>query len=200
MHDLARCALSASERALDGHVVSCSDGVLTFAAERGVMGAFRSGDDVQALVLDEVRGEVRYSGWVAQVGVTTVRVEGLELTSMLQKRKVARVSIAQLCTGVALAPDGETRPISFIVIDISAHGMRISMTEELMDDERVVFEFPAADRLVPLDAEVLRVQRTGKKAIQYGCHFVGLRERDMDVLFGFVMQTQGAQRRTRLPH
>ena len=58
----------------------------------------------------------------------------------------------------------------------------------------------AADRLVPLDAEVLRVQRTGKKAIQYGCHFVGLRERDMDVLFGFVMQTQGAQRRTRLPH
>jgi len=74
------------------------------------------------------------------------------------------------------------------------------MTEELMDDGRVVFECPAADRLVPLDAEGLRVQRTDKKAIQYGCHFVGLRERDMDVLFGFVMQTQGAQRRTRLPH
>ena len=198
MHDLARCALTAADRVLDGHVVSCADGNLTFAAERGVMGAFRAGDAVDALVLDEVRGEVRYSGWVAQVGVTTVRVADLELTSMLQKRKVARVGVAQLCIGVVPGPEGDERPISFVVVDISAHGMRISTTAELTLGDRVVFEFPTPDRLVRLDAEVLRSQETSTKAIQYGCRFVNLAERDMDVLFRFVMHTQGAHRRTRL--
>ncbi|WP_034620629.1 PilZ domain-containing protein [Cellulomonas sp. URHE0023] len=198
MHDLAHCTLEAGDRELAGYVVTCADGNLTFAAERGVMGTFRTGDDVQALVLDDVRGEVRYAGYVSQVGVTTVRIQGLELTSMLQKRKVARVNIAQLCTGVAVSPDGTTRDISFVVVDISAHGMRISTTTELTDDERVVFEFPATDRIVPLDAEVLRVQHTGNKLIQYGCRFVDLAEKDMDVLFRFVLQTQGSHRRNRL--
>jgi hypothetical protein len=198
MHDLAHCALEAGDRTLAGYVVSCADGNLTFAAEHGVMGTFRAGDDVQALVLDDVRGEVRYSGWVAQVGVTTVRVTGLELTSMLQKRKVARVGIAQLCTGVAVGPEGDERSITFVVVDISAHGMRISTTADLTEQDRVVFEFPTPDRAVALDAEILRSQPTASKSMHYGCRFLDLSEKDADVMFRYVMQTQGAQRRTRL--
>ena len=33
MHDLARCALAAGDRVLDGHVAACADGTLTFDAD-----------------------------------------------------------------------------------------------------------------------------------------------------------------------
>ncbi|MGY4644903.1 PilZ domain-containing protein [Cellulomonas sp. URHB0016] len=198
MHDLARCALAAGGQLLDGHVDAFDDDTLTFGAEHGVIGAVRVGEDVEVLVLDEVRGEVRYSGWVAGVGATTVQVSGLELTSMVQKRKVARVSIAQLCTGVARTPGGASRPISFVVVDVGAHGMRISTTAELTEQDRITFQFPAPERAVALDAEVLRSQTTRSKSTQYGCRFVNLAEKDADVLFAFVLQTQGAQRRARL--
>jgi len=199
MHHLSRCTLSAGDRVLDGYITSCAEGTLTMRTEPGA-GArtFRPGDDVQVLVLDDVRGEVRYNGWVAMARTTAVQVDGLELTSTLQKRKVARVKIAQTCTGVVTSAEGDTRPVTFLVLDISAHGVRISTSAEIAVGERVAFRFPTRDRVVPLDAEVLRSFRPEGRPIQYGCRFVGLSERDTDVMFRFVLQTQGRQRRTRL--
>ncbi|MBO3086290.1 flagellar brake protein [Cellulomonas fengjieae] len=198
MHDLAPCALSAGDRALSGYVAEFADGTMTIGIDADGFGTFRAGDDVQLLVLDEVRGEVRYDGWVAQAGATTVRVAELELTSTLQKRQVARVRIAQPCVGTVELPDGDGRAITFVVLDISAHGMRISTTAPLAEHERVSFGFPIGDRDVALVAEVLRSQQTDSGTTLCGCRFVGLHERDADTLFRFVMQTQGAQRRTRL--
>ncbi|WP_028049323.1 PilZ domain-containing protein [Cellulomonas sp. URHD0024] len=198
MHSLARCALAAGDRVLDGYVAACGDGTLMLRADHGVRGELRVGDDVQVLVLDDVRGEVRYSGRVARVSVTTVYVADLELRSMLQKRQVARVKIAQLCTGVLQSSQDADRSITFVVLDLGAHGMRISTTARLTEQDRITFQFPTPDRAVPLDAEVLRSQRTRTRSTHYGCRFVGLREREADALFRFVMQTQAAQRRTRL--
>jgi len=198
MHDLARCAIAVGDRALHGHVAAYEDGALTFGAEHGVVGGLRVGDDVQVLVLDEVRGEVRYTGRITDVGVTTVEVADLELTSMLQKRQVARVRITQLCGGVVESADGTARAISFAVIDIGAGGMRISTNAGLEEKDRISFRFPTRDAAVLLTAEVLRAQPTATGATQYGCQFVDIQERDADALFRFVLQTQGAQRRNRL--
>ncbi|NUU17239.1 PilZ domain-containing protein [Cellulomonas humilata] len=199
MHHLAHCSLSAEGRVLDGFVISCADGTLMMRTEPGAAGgAFRAGDDVQVLVLDDVRGEVRYTGWVAKVRATSMQIADLELTSTLQKRKVARVRIAQTCTGVVTSPEGDTRSLTFVVLDISAHGMRVSTTAELAERDRIAFRFPARDRVVALDAEVLRSHRTNGRSTQCGCRFVGLVERDLDTLFRYVLQTQGTQRRTRL--
>lgn len=198
MHDLAPCALSAGDRALDGYVAEYADGTMTIGIEADGFGTFRAGDDVELLVLDEVRGEVRYSGWVAQVGATTVQVAELELTSTLQKREVVRVRIAQTCTGLVDGPEESTLPITFVVLDISAHGMRISTNAALTERDQIAFRFPAGDHAVHLVAEVLRAQHTGAGTTLYGCRFVGLGERDADTLFRYVLQTQGMQRRTRL--
>jgi hypothetical protein len=203
MHDLERCALTVRERGtvVEGYVAAFDGETMTVAAEHGVVpGAVRAGDEVQLLVLDEVRGEVRYVGAVARVGATTVALTDLELVSTLQKRQGARVRTLQLCTGVATGPDGDGpgRPISFVVVDISAHGMRISTTSTLAVHDHVVFEFPTGRGAVKLDAEVLRTQRTSTGGTQYGCRFAGIRESDVDALFRFVLRTQGAQRRMRL--
>ena len=198
MHDLARCAVSAGERVLDGYVTACASGTMIIGVEtmRHVT-TFRVGDDVQVLVLDEVRGQVAYQGRVARVGATTVQVAELELTSMLQKRGAVRVRLAQRCAGVVQSAQEEPR-ITFVLLDISAHGMRISTTAELAEHERIAFLFPTHDGVVPLVAEVLRSHRITSTTTQCGCRFVGLGEREMDLLFRFVLQTQGAQLRSRL--
>jgi len=203
MHDLERCALTVRDRAtvVEGYVAAFDGETMTVAAEHGVVpGGVRPGDDVQVLVLDEVRGEVRYVGAVSRVGASTIALADLELVSMLQKRQGARVRTLQLCTGVATGPDGAGpgRPISFVVVDISAHGMRISTTSTLAVHDHVTFEFPTGRGAVKLDAEILRTQRTSTGGTQYGCRFADIRESDVDALFRFVLRTQGAQRRMRL--
>ena len=201
MHDLERCAVAVRDRGtvLEGYVAAYLDGTMTVAADQGVVpGALDAGEDVEVLVLDEARGEVRYSGWVSRIGATTVALTDLELVSTLQKRQVARVRTLQLCTGVVTPPDGPGRAVSFVVVDIGAHGMRIATTSRLTPDDRIAFEFPTGGGAVRLDAEVLRAQRTGSGATQYGCRFVDIPENATDVLFRFVLRTQGAQRRRRL--
>ena len=199
MHDLARCALSAGDRALDGYVTACAEGSMIVGSETvACVGLFRVGDDVHVLVLDEVRGEVRYEGRVARVGAMTVQVGQLELTSMLQNRQAVRVRLTQTCTGVVESADEESRTIRFVVLDVAAHGMRISTTAELGVHERVAFRFSTRDGAVPLVAEVLRSQRGARGMTHCGCRVVGLDERETDLLFRFVLQTQGAQRRSRL--
>ena len=202
MHDLARCAVSAGDRALGGHVSAFQDGSMTVRADPGGEGdgILRVGDVVDVLVLDEVRGEVQYVGWISRVSPTAVRVADLELVSTLQKRKVARVRITQTCPGVVTSPAGDARPITFVVLDISAHGMRISTAADVAEHERISFLFPTRDRVIALDAEVLRVHRTDRGFTHCGCRFVGVDEKDTDTLFRYVLHTQGRQRRTRLPY
>ena len=199
MHDLARCAIAAGDRVLDGYVAACADGTMTVGAGPGSsIGALRVGDDVRVLVHDEVRGKVRYDGRLTRVGATTAQVTGLELTSMPQRREVARVSVAQICGGVVSSPDGATRSITFAVVDIGANGMRICTAAVLTELDRVAFQFPTNDRAVPLMAEVLRSQQTGSGSTQYGCRFVGLDERDAGALSRYVLQMQSALGRSRL--
>lgn len=201
MHDLERCAVAAGDRGtvLEGYVAGFDGGVMTVAVETGSSDVLEAGEDVQVLVLDEVRGEVLYSGWVAEIGPTRVEIADLELVSTLQKRQVARVRITQICTGVVEATeDLASRSLTFVVHDISAHGMRIATTGTLAEKDRIAFDFPTGEGAVTLDAEVLRSQRTSTGSTQYGCRFVDIAEKDADVLFRYVLQTQGAQRRRRM--
>jgi hypothetical protein len=201
MHELERCAVAAGDRGtvLEGYVAAFDGGVMTVASDGGHAAGLEAGEDVQVLVLDEVRGEVLYSGWVAEVGPTSIELADLELVSTLQKRQVARVRITQICTGVVEATeDLAPRSITFVVHDISAHGMRIATAGALEDKDRIAFDFPTGEAVVALDAEVLRAQRTSTGSTQYGCRFVDIADKDADVLFRYVLRTQGAERRRRL--
>lgn len=198
MHDLAPCTVFVDHETVDGHVATCTDGVLTVVPDEGPQADVRAGDQVEVLVLDEVRGEVRYRGMVTRVGAMTLLVEDLQLVSTLQKRRSARVRVTQICTGAVRSPDGVPRRVTFVVVDIAAHGVRISTTAGLELHDRVRFVYPTPDRAVALEAEVVRVQETTTGTTHYGCRFVGLDERDEDVLFRYVLRTQGEQRRARV--
>jgi hypothetical protein len=216
MHDLALCTVHTDgDTLVDGFVREFEGGVLTIATSQLVLG-LTPGDDVTVRVLDDVRGECLYAGYVSRVASDQLDVSELELVSTLQKREVVRVHVAVACRGVVLttgarpepdgsatdpdAPDAEPdAPLDFgfTMLDVSAHGMQMLARAELSVGSIVRFRFQELDSPFPITAVVVRREES-RSGTHYGCRFTGMTARQTDTLFGYVLRTQGDQRRERM--
>lgn len=226
MHDLSLCTVHVDgEMVVDGFVLDFDGDQLTVATSHLAVG-LSPGDDVTVRVLDEVRGECLYAGYVSRVAPDQVGVVEPALVSTLQKREVVRVRVAIPCRGTVVvhtpveatqddASDGVDgsgtggaddaaeavaaagRRIDFTMLDISAHGMRMLAHLELPAGSLVRFRFEELDAPFVIDAIVVRGEES-RTGWHYGCRFVGMTVRQTDALFGYVLRTQGDQRRERL--
>lgn len=248
MHELSACTIRTDGGAIvNGYVREFVGDVLMVRAEHIVRG-FEAGQDVTIEVLDEVRGECLYAGFVTRVGAGGVDIADTELVSTLQKREVARVRISLPFTGTLhprprgvlpqvrldtsdlpaddaetqpetesepetesgsgtgttriasadpSAPDGSSGPVRFVVLDISAHGMRMHSQQTIPLGVVVRFRFDGTREPFVIDALVVRSQES-RTGTHYGCRFTGMTPRETDELFRYVMKTQGEQRRERL--
>lgn len=210
MHELALCSVEHDDgrTALSGYVRTFEDGVLWLGTE-GIVRGVAEDETYLLRVLDDARGECLYQGEVARVSADTVAFTGVELLSTLQKRAVARVAVSIECEGFARlatepdeegehpepAPeDGEEVRLTFTVLDVSAHGMRMMSQTELPPGSTVRFVFPELSAAFWLQAVVVRAQPS-RSGTHYGCQFVETSPRETDELFSYVLRTQGAQRR-----
>lgn len=212
MHELALCSVERDGHpVLTGYVRTFADGVL-WAGTEGIVRGVAEGEEYTLRVLDDARGECVYLGTVGRITADTVGFAGVELLSTLQKRAVARVSVAVECEGLVTlaqepdadgtaaeeAPDGarsgEEQPFRFVLLDVSAHGMRMMSTSVLPPGSTVRFVFPELSDAFWLQAVVVRAQPS-RSGTHYGCRFVETSPRETDALFRYVLRTQGAQRR-----
>ena len=183
MHHLARCTLSAGDRVLDGYITSCADGDPDHAHRAGgrcphLPAPVTTSRSSCSTTCAARSGTTAGSRWRARRRCrSTASSSRRRCRSARSPGSRSRRPARAWCTSA----DGDTRPVTFLVLDISAHGVRISTSAEIAVGERIVFRFPTRDRVVPLDAEVLRSFRPEGRPIQYGCRFVGLSERDTDV-------------------
>ncbi|CAN5124392.1 hypothetical protein BH11ACT1_BH11ACT1_04830 [soil metagenome] len=231
MHDLALCAVHVDGQVIvDGFVLEFGGDLLTVATSELAVG-LTPGDDVTVRVLDEVRGECLYAGFVSRVAPDQVDVADLGLVSTLQKREVVRVRVAIPCRGTVVphgavsAPDDDEaradggaggatttatatatvtestiatgKRIDFTMLDVSAHGMRMLARVELAAGSLIRFRFEELDAPFVIDAIVVRGEES-RTGTHYGCRFIGMTVRQTDALFGYVLRTQGDQRRDRL--
>lgn len=105
-------------------------------------------------------------------------------------------------TTTAMAPVTEAATatgnrIDFTMLDVSAHGMRVLAHVELAAGSVVRFRFEELHAPFVIDAVVVRGEQS-RTGTHYGCRFVGMTVRQTDALFGYVLRTQGDQRRERL--
>ncbi|HEX5332556.1 MAG TPA: PilZ domain-containing protein [Cellulomonas sp.] len=89
------------------------------------------------------------------------------------------------------------RRIDFTMLDVSAHGMRMLARVDLATGSLIRFRFEELDAPFVIDAIVVRGEES-RTGTHYGCRFVGMTVRQTDSLFGYVLRTQGDQRRERL--
>ncbi len=215
MHELALCSVERDGHVvLTGYVRTFADGVL-WAGTEGIVRGVTDGEEYTLRVLDDARGECVYLGTVGRITADTVGFADVELLSTLQKRAVARVSVTVECEGVVTLAPGETtgdgtdpgpgagpgaeggggeQPLRFVLLDVSAHGMRMMSQTVLPPGSTVRFVFPELSDAFWLQAVVVRAQPS-RSGTHYGCRFVETSPRETDALFRYVLRTQGAQRR-----
>jgi hypothetical protein len=196
MHELARCVLvAATGPQVTGHVERSGPGMLLVRSQEPDA-PLSPGVAVEAHVLDEVRGEVRYGATVYSIEGDLVELGDLMQLSVRQRRGAARVRVHLTCQGAieARAAQQPSRETVLAVLDISATGVRVLLKEAVHVGTVITLEFPTRDGLVPLRAEVLRTEesRTGWR---YGCRLIDLEPRQSELLFRYVLLTQGEQRR-----
>ncbi len=210
MHELAPCAVSGPSGARAQGYVRALDGDVLRVAVTGDGEALRPGDPVQVVLLDEGRGECRYTGVVARLVDGTLDVAGARLVSVVQKRSAARVRTGVVCVGRVRVPwtpgrtdaspqgpAGDERLVRFTVLDVSATGMRFLFVDQLPTGSIVTFRFPPLALAEDIRATVVRLERS-RSGWHHGCRFDGLSRRQSDVLYRYVLRTQGEQRRRQL--
>ena len=194
MHELARCVLVAATGAqVSGHVERSGPDALVV---RGDAGELTAGVMVEVHVLDEVRGEVRYGATVYSVEDDLVELGELTQLSVRQRRGAARARVHVTCSGSieSQAADGPMAETVAAVLDISATGVRVLLKEQLALGTVLGLAFPTRDGTLPLRARVLRVEES-MSGWRYGCQLVAPGSRQTEVLFRYVLLTQGEQRR-----
>ncbi|MCC2307507.1 PilZ domain-containing protein [Cellulomonas chengniuliangii] len=103
MHELATCTINVDGGASVTGFVRVFDGDMMMIGVEAPLRALEPGSDVTVEVLDEVRGECLYAGYLSRVGPDGMDIADVALVSTLQKREVVRVSTHVACTGTALA-------------------------------------------------------------------------------------------------
>ena len=103
MHELATCTVNVDGGASVTGFVRVFDGDMMMIGVEAPLRALEPGSDVTVEVLDEVRGECLYAGYLSRVGPDGMDIADVALVSTLQKREVVRVSTHVACTGTALA-------------------------------------------------------------------------------------------------
>jgi len=195
MHELAQClVLGPTGAKTTGFVERFDEGVLRVRLTNPPEG-FAAGQSVELRVLDEVRGEVRYGGSVERTDDESIELVGLDQYSVRQRRGAARARVDVRCSALVTHPGtGEQTDLVVSVLDISATGARLLVTDRLPDGAEVSFDFPTKETVLPIVARVVWSEES-VSGWRHGCRFISSSPRDTELLFRFVLLTQGEQRR-----
>jgi hypothetical protein len=197
MHELAPCVLvAATGSQVAGYVERSGPNLLMVRVSTAELSV---GIPIEVQVLDEVRGEVRYGATVFAVEDELVELGDLTQLSVRQRRGAARVRVHVTCSGSIEPRPAQGRRAETVaaVLDISATGVRVLLKESLAPGSVLGLDFPTRDGMLHLRAEVLRAEDS-ISGWRYGCQLVAPGRRETEVLFRYVLLTQGEQRRRAL--
>ncbi len=192
--ELAPCEVhgEGGELVAAGHVRSADASSLQVSAPRYSGHVLEPGDVVVLEVASAVRGECTFDAVVSASRPGFIDLAQLQLRDVRQRRTAVRVPIMMAFTFDAVVQDGEDvpfePPLAALVLDVSADGMRFRTDVPLPVGTQLRAEFPAR-RTVPLLVEVLRHEDL-RGGIAHGCRFVGITERDRDLLIQYVLQEE----------
>lgn len=197
-HELDPCRVygSGGELVAEGFVREHVGAEIEVEAKNFTDRWLRPGEPVILQVLSAVQGECVYDAVTSSAETGRIGLTDLVLRERVQKRSAARVAteipVRITQHHVAGRPAPLDEPVDAVVIDVSAHGLRLRTRATFDPGERLVVPFPATREPVELVADVLRAEEL-RAGHAYGCRIVGASERVTDELFRFVLDEQRRQ-------
>jgi c-di-GMP-binding flagellar brake protein YcgR len=154
------------------------------------------GDPAVVEVMSSHKGACTYNATVSFSAARRIGLVGLALQAVVQQRSALRVPTALPLRVTEVMENGVRvpldEPLDVVVVDVSAHGMRLRSATEVEPGVQLVVTLEAGRTTLDLVAEVLRREEV-RGGSAYGCRFLGLREREADELFRFVLEEQRRQ-------
>ncbi|MBX9246093.1 PilZ domain-containing protein [Actinotalea ferrariae] len=196
--DPCRVRALSGELLAQGFVREHEDDAVAVDVEHEAGGWLAEGDHVVVEILSAHRGTLTYDAAVQAVVGRRVVLEGLALRNAVQLRQAVRVptSIPVVLAVAAPADEpteaAEPATVDAVVLDVSAHGMRVRCHTEVVEGARLAMRFGATRTPLDLVLEVVRVHELAGDAV-LGCRLVDASERTTDELFRFVLEEQRRQ-------
>ncbi|WP_147525116.1 PilZ domain-containing protein [Cellulomonas timonensis] len=160
MHELATCTVNVDgAAAVTGFVRVFDSGMMMIGVEVPPRG-LEPGNDVTVEVLDEVRGECLYAGYLSRVGPDGMDIADVALVSTLQKREVVRVSTHVACTGTAIARWSDpldAPPAPPAPVEPSADEQASDGAEQESSEASVAYEGNLAFTMLDISAHGMRI-------------------------------------------
>lgn len=135
-------------------------------------------------------------------GIPVVLLSKPDKVQVIQRRRFVRISHIvpakyAKTTKEAKIP-GEGTVLGATLLDISAGGVRIRISEEVSRGEFVEVYFPLSGEEFILKGELVRVIKDKDGKYACGVSFIDLRERDRDKIVRFIFQLMREQRKKAL--
>lgn len=196
--DPCRVRALSGELLAQGFVREHEGDAVAVDVEHEAGGWLAEGDHVVVEILSAHRGTLTHDAVVQAVVARRVVLEGLALRTAVQLREAVRVPTSiPVVLGVTAPAVGTTEAaepvtVDAVVLDVSAHGMRVRCHAEVAAGSRLAMRFGATRTPLDLVLEVVRVQELAGDAV-LGCRLVDASERTTDELFRFVLEEQRRQ-------
>lgn len=191
--DPCRIRGQGGELLAQGFVREHEDDVAAVDVEHEAGGWLDEGEAVLLEVLSPHRGTVTHDAVVGAVVGRRVVLEGLSVREAVQLRSAVRVPTSiPVVVRPVVAGDEEPAPTDAVVVDVSAHGMRLRCAAPAEPGARLALRFVATRSPLDLVLEVVRCSELAGDAV-LGCRLVDVSERDTDELFRFVLEEQRRQ-------
>lgn len=156
-------------------------------------GWLEPGDPVVLELMSAARGVLTYDAVVVDTAMRRIELADLRLRETVQQREAVRVATLIPLRVTHVVPEDEPvpldDPLDVVVIDLSAHGLRLRADRAVEVGTRLALRLTVTRAPVDLVAEVVRTEEGAAQHL-LGCRIVGAGERTTDELFGFVMQEQ----------
>ncbi|MBO1750379.1 PilZ domain-containing protein [Actinotalea sp. BY-33] len=199
--DPCRVFAESGELLAEGFVREQEDDGLLVEADHFTGSWLEEGDAAVVQVMSAVRGEVTYDAVVTLSVARRIGLGGLRLREAVQKRSAVRVPTS-LPHRVTHRYEGRERieldePLDVVVIDVSAHGLRLQCGQQIEAGTDLELELTATGTPMTVIVHVLR-SMDNRQGYAHGCTFVRMSEKDEDDLFTFVLAEQRRQRAQRM--
>lgn len=200
--DPCRIRAEGGELLAQGYVREHDGDEVAVDVEHDAGGWLAEGDVVVLEILSPHRGTLVHDARVDVVVARRVVLGGLTLRTAVQLRSAVRVptSIPVVLRADSVDDAGEPATIELdaVVLDVSAHGMRVRCHADVASGAHLALTFRATRTPLELTLEVIRVQELAGDAV-LGCRLVDASERETDELFRFVLEEQRRQLAVRRP-
>lgn len=179
-----------------GFIVDLSEDQMEIVGE--IFPHFERGENLKICAYDDMRGICWYLTSVRDATMDRLILTDFNLLDVIQRRRSIKVKTT-FRTNIYLvySADGDKieleAPVKITIKDISVGGIYFIAEQLFLEGSHFEFFFNQGKKHLRVKTKILRKQALSGEKWGYGCQFMGITEKEQDIIFTFLWEQQRLQ-------